>query len=118
MPSSLTHIAFYNLKMKYDESDNVVIRASRVVTDRVGETFGGVMTQSDMAEALAEIRKLDPSFSKEEFAQQCQFEIIPTILEVSDSQCQLCSVYKWDIKVFSPTGIPQRRHGSSEGLVS
>ena len=70
--------------MKYDESDNLVIRASRVVTDRVGDAFSGVMTQSDMAEALAEILKIDPYFSKEEFVRQCQFEIIPTILEVKD----------------------------------
>ena len=69
--------------MKYDESDNLLIRASRAVTDRVGDAFGGVMTQSDMAEALAEIRKIDPSFDKEEFVKQCQFEIIPTVLEVS-----------------------------------
>ena len=26
--------------MKYDESDNVLVRASRAVTDRVGDTFG------------------------------------------------------------------------------
>ena len=73
--------------MKYDESDNLVVRASRVVTDRVGDAFGGVMTQSDMAEALAEILKIDRNFSKEEFVRQCQFEIIPTILEVKESLC-------------------------------
>ena len=32
--------AFYNIKMKYDESDNIAVRASRVVTDRIGDTFG------------------------------------------------------------------------------
>ena len=73
--------AFYNIKMKYDESDNLVIRASRVVTDKIGDMFGGVMTQSDMAEALAEIQKVDPSFNKEAFTKHCQFEIIPTVLE-------------------------------------
>ncbi len=75
--------AFYNVKMRYDESNNLVIRASRVVTDRVGEVFSGTMTQSDMAEVLAEIRKVDRNFSKEEFVKQCQFEIIPTVLEVA-----------------------------------
>ncbi len=70
------------MKMHYDESDHLVIRASRVVTDRVGEAFSGAMTQSDMAEALAEIRKIDRNFSKEEFVKQCQFEVIPTVLEV------------------------------------
>ncbi|XP_064390541.1 mitochondrial import inner membrane translocase subunit TIM44-like isoform X2 [Halichondria panicea] len=73
--------AMYNFKMKYDESDNLVIRASRAVTDRLGDAFGGVVTQSDMAEALAEIYKIDPSFTREDFMKQCQFEIIPTVLE-------------------------------------
>lgn len=31
------------MKMKYDESDNAVIRASRVVTDRVTDFLGTVM---------------------------------------------------------------------------
>ena len=35
--------AFYNLKMKYDESDNIAVRASRVVTDRIEDTFGNVL---------------------------------------------------------------------------
>lgn len=39
------------------------------------------MTQSDMAEVLGEIYKIDPKFDKEVFVKECQFEIIPTILE-------------------------------------
>ena len=72
----------YSLRMKYDESDHVVLRGSRAVTDRVGEAFGSVMTQSDMAQALAEIKKIDRNFDKERFIEHCRFEIIPTVLEV------------------------------------
>ena len=72
----------YSLRMRYDESDHVVVRGSRVVTDRVGDAFGSVMNQSDMALALAEIRKIDRSFDKEKFIERCRFEIIPTVLEV------------------------------------
>ena len=61
--------------------DHLVVRASRTVTDKIGDAFGGVMTQSDMAEALAEIHRIDPNFNKETFIRECQFEIIPTILE-------------------------------------
>ena len=43
---------------------------------------GGMVTQSDMAEAMAEIRKVDPYFSKEAFVKECEFDIIPTVLEV------------------------------------
>lgn len=31
---------FFEMKMKYDESDNAVIRASRVVTDKVTDFLG------------------------------------------------------------------------------
>lgn len=73
--------SLYGIKTRYDESDNIVIRASRVVTDKVGDVVGGAMTQSDMAEALAQIHKIDPTFNKEEFVQQCKYEIIPSVLE-------------------------------------
>ncbi len=69
------------MKTRYDESDNIIIRASRVVTDRVEDMWSGAITQSDMAEALAEIHKIDPTFNKEEFVQQCKYEIIPSVLE-------------------------------------
>lgn len=68
--------------MKYDESDHLVVRGTRAVTDRVGDAFGSVMNQSDMAQALAEIKKIDRNFDKEEFIYHCRFTIIPTVLEV------------------------------------
>lgn len=43
--------------------------------------MSGAMTQTDMAETLGEILKIDPTFSKEEFVQQCKYEIIPSVLE-------------------------------------
>ena len=73
--------AFYDLKVKYDESDHIVIRASRVVTDKIGDAVGGVVTQTDMAEVLSEICKIDSKFTKEDFMAQCKYEIIPTVLE-------------------------------------
>ena len=44
------------------------------------------MTQTDMAEAMAEIRKVDPYFSKEAFVKECEFDIIPTVLEVCEGE--------------------------------
>ena len=32
-------IGLFDLKMKYDESDNLFIRATRTVTDKVGDIF-------------------------------------------------------------------------------
>ena len=43
----------------------------------------GALTQSDMAKTLGEIANVDPNFTKEAFLTDLQFEIIPTVLEVS-----------------------------------
>ncbi|EDO32515.1 predicted protein, partial [Nematostella vectensis] len=73
--------SLFNLKMKYDESDNIVIRATRVVTDRLTDVFSDVFSQSEMAKTLSEITKIDPQFNKDRFLQECEFEIIPAVLE-------------------------------------
>lgn len=100
------------MKMKYDESDNTLIRASRAVTDKmtglIGESrglafvcswgvirgvrshpdalllwsLGGLFSKTEMSEVLTEIIKVDPSFDKDSFLKLCERDIIPNILEV------------------------------------
>ncbi|XP_060642132.1 mitochondrial import inner membrane translocase subunit TIM44 [Anolis sagrei] len=72
---------FFEMKMKYDESDNVVIRASRAVTDKVTDFIGGLFSKTEMSEVLTEILRVDPAFDKDRFLRQCQEDIIPNILE-------------------------------------
>ncbi|KAL0966640.1 hypothetical protein UPYG_G00297760 [Umbra pygmaea] len=72
---------FFEMKMKYDESDNALIRASRAVTDRVTDLLGGLFSKTEMSEVLTEILKADPSFDKESFLKQCEKDIIPNVLE-------------------------------------
>lgn len=72
---------FFEMKMKYDESDNVVIRASRAVTDRVTGFLGGLFSKTELSEVLTEIVKADPTFDKDTFLKQCEKDIIPNILE-------------------------------------
>lgn len=38
----LSPTGFFEMKMKYDESDNALVRASRAVTDRVTDFLGNV----------------------------------------------------------------------------
>lgn len=68
-------------KIKYDESDNPVIRASRVLTDKMSDIMGGLFQKTELSETLTEICKLDPSFDKIKFLQDCERDIIPNILE-------------------------------------
>nr|XP_031529928.1 mitochondrial import inner membrane translocase subunit TIM44 isoform X1 [Vicugna pacos] len=72
---------FFEMKMKYDESDNAFIRASRVLTDKVTDLLGGLFSKTEMSEVLTEILRVDPAFDKERFLQQCENDIIPNVLE-------------------------------------
>ncbi|CAG0887515.1 unnamed protein product, partial [Cyprideis torosa] len=76
---------YYNkvleMKIRYDESDSPVIRASRMLTDKVSDIMGGLFQRTELSEALTEIIKIDPSFDKDVFLRECEREIIPTILE-------------------------------------
>ena len=36
------HTEMFDLKMRYDESDNIMVRASRAVTDRVSQLLGKI----------------------------------------------------------------------------
>ena len=68
-------------KIKYDESDNPVIRASRVLTEKVSDIVGGLFQKTELSETLTEICKLDPNFDKLQFLKECERDIIPNILE-------------------------------------
>ncbi|XP_075233734.1 mitochondrial import inner membrane translocase subunit TIM44 [Lycorma delicatula] len=68
-------------KMKYDESDNPVIRASRLLTEKVSDIMGGLFQKTELSETLTEICKIDPNFDRIEFLKQCESDIIPNILE-------------------------------------
>ncbi|OWK12070.1 TIMM44 [Cervus elaphus hippelaphus] len=72
---------FFEMKMKYDESDNAFIRASRVLTDKVTDLLGGLFSKTEMSEVLTEILRVDPAFDKDRFLQQCENDIIPNVLE-------------------------------------
>ncbi|KAL1772893.1 Mitochondrial import inner membrane translocase subunit TIM44 [Sigmodon hispidus] len=71
----------FEMKMKYDESDNVFIRASRALTDKVTDLLGGLFSKTEMSEVLTEILRVDPTFDKDRFLRQCESDIIPNILE-------------------------------------
>ncbi|XP_022207675.2 mitochondrial import inner membrane translocase subunit TIM44 [Nilaparvata lugens] len=68
-------------KIKYDESDNPMIRASRLLTEKVTDIMGGLFQKTELSETLTEICKIDPNFDRNEFLKQCEVDIIPNILE-------------------------------------
>lgn len=68
-------------KIKYEESDNSVVRASRFVTDKVSSLFGNLFEKTELSKTLTEICKIDPSFTSQKFLEDCANDIIPNILE-------------------------------------
>ena len=55
-----------------------------------------------MAKTLSEITKIDPQFNKDKFIHECEFEIIPSVLEV-----QFIITIQIDYKCFFFSGLPR-----------
>ncbi|KAG5684605.1 hypothetical protein PVAND_013830 [Polypedilum vanderplanki] len=68
-------------KMQYDESENPLIRASRLLTDKVSDIMGGMFSKTELSETLTEICKVEPNFDEKQFLKNCENDIIPNILE-------------------------------------
>lgn len=68
-------------KIKYEESENPLIRASRLLTDKVSDIMGNLFQKTELSETLTEICKIDPSFDQKQFLRDCETDIIPNILE-------------------------------------
>lgn len=71
----------FSWKMQYDESENPLIRASRLLTDKVSDVMGGMFSKTELSETLTEICKVDPTFDEKKFLRDCENDIIPNILE-------------------------------------
>lgn len=71
----------FEIKTKFDESDNPLVRVTRGFVDRVSDTIGGLFQTTDLSNVLTEICKVDPSFDINAFLIDCEKFIIPTILE-------------------------------------
>ncbi|KAF9808881.1 hypothetical protein SFRURICE_000927 [Spodoptera frugiperda] len=68
-------------KIKYEESDNPVVKASRFVTEKVSSLFGNIFEKTELSMTLTEICKIDPNFTSQKFLEDCANDIIPNILE-------------------------------------
>lgn len=68
-------------KMQYEESENPVIRASRLLTDKVSDIMGNLFSKTELSDTLTEICKIDPNFDAKQFIRDCENDIIPNVLE-------------------------------------
>lgn len=68
-------------KLKYEESDNPVVRGARFVTEKMSSLFGNLFEKTELSKTLTEICKIDPTFTAQKFLDDCANDIIPNILE-------------------------------------
>uniref|UniRef100_A0A182YCH0 Tim44 domain-containing protein n=1 Tax=Anopheles stephensi TaxID=30069 RepID=A0A182YCH0_ANOST len=81
-------------KMKYDQSVNPMIRASRLLTDKVSEVMGNLFSETKLSETMTAICKIDPSFDQQQFLHFCETDIIPNVLELI-VRCDLEVLRDW-----------------------
>ena len=58
---------FVDYRLRYEESDNPILRGARILTDKVQDIVGGMFSRTELSEVLTEIIKMDPNFCKEQF---------------------------------------------------
>jgi len=68
------------LKTKLDESDNIFIRATYSISDRVTDLLGGMFNNS-VSQVLTDVTKVDPKFDIDQFLLEMEYDIIPNVLE-------------------------------------
>ncbi|XP_050666945.1 mitochondrial import inner membrane translocase subunit TIM44 [Leptidea sinapis] len=68
-------------KIKYEESNNPLVKGTRFVTEKMSSLFGNMFEKTELSKTLTEICKIDPNFTAQKFLEDCANDIIPNILE-------------------------------------
>ncbi|CAG8810766.1 22620_t:CDS:2, partial [Racocetra persica] len=71
----------FNMKRNYEDSDNVIISFTREFTDRISYTLGSLFQENETAQAITQLKMIDPGFNIEEFMKELREFIIPEIME-------------------------------------
>ncbi|RCI14332.1 hypothetical protein L249_5942 [Ophiocordyceps polyrhachis-furcata BCC 54312] len=67
----------FNMKGKYEESENPLISTARSITDRIG----GFFAENETAMVIKKFRSMDPSFQVEPFLQDLREYMLPEVLD-------------------------------------
>jgi len=74
---------FLDWKLRYEESENPVVRVARFFTDKIQSAASGLFSDGKLSEALTEIARIDPTFDRHKFLLMCEQDIIPNVLEAN-----------------------------------
>ncbi|KAH6880137.1 mitochondrial inner membrane translocase subunit TIM44 [Thelonectria olida] len=67
----------FNMRDKYDESENPLVSTARSITDKIG----GFFAENETAMVIKKFRAMDPSFQVEPFLQELREYILPEVLD-------------------------------------
>ncbi|CAG8477591.1 16843_t:CDS:2 [Funneliformis mosseae] len=71
----------FSIKRNYEDSDNTFIAYTRAFTDRISSTLGSIFEENETAQAISQLRMIDPRFNLEEFMKEAREYIIPELME-------------------------------------
>jgi len=70
-----------DLRIQFEESENILVRIARGAVERITEGVEGTFGEGETAQVMAEILRLDPKFDVDVFGAHCKRVIIPAVLE-------------------------------------
>ncbi|CAG8439460.1 6792_t:CDS:10 [Acaulospora morrowiae] len=71
----------FNLKRNYQDSDNIFVAYTRAFTDRVSDALGSFFEENETAQAISQLKLIDPRFNVEDFLREAREYIVPEIME-------------------------------------
>ena len=77
---------FVDYRLKYEESNNPLLRGARILTDKMQDIVGGLFSRTELSEVLTEITKMDPNFCKEQFLKVIVKIKVPYCMPILSSQ--------------------------------
>ncbi|OZJ04542.1 hypothetical protein BZG36_02710 [Bifiguratus adelaidae] len=71
----------FNARRRYEESENIFISYSRAFTDRIADAFTSMFEESDQAQAIKALQRLDPRFTLDSFMREAREYIVPELMD-------------------------------------
>ncbi|KAK9695661.1 protein translocase subunit [Basidiobolus ranarum] len=72
----------FRMKRSYEDSDNIFVSYSRLVTDKITDAFGSLFEESETAQAIKSFQNnIDRSFNVEKFVKEAREYIIPEVMD-------------------------------------
>ncbi|KAK9687985.1 protein translocase subunit [Basidiobolus ranarum] len=93
----------FRMKRSYEDSDNIFVSYTRLVTDRITDAFGSLFEESETAQSIKTFQNtIDRSFNVEKFVKEAREYIIPEVMDAylkgdNDALKEWCSEATYNV---------------------